>query len=371
MGATSEKDAQFAKRLHSRFAGSTKDGYPNFVAPKFGTDRDFTIVHFAGEVKYTVDGFVDKNMETLSNELKSLLGEKSTLPLSKKVYASNGSLDDSMSSSQRSSIRGVSVGSQFRSSLQSLVADLEQTQPHYIRCVKPNDNKAPNSFHPGGVLKQLRYSGMMEAIRIRQEGYALREEHESFFDRFSVLLNPGELKKDGDAAILQLVKVLSNRLGVSDADWQCGHSKIFLRRELSEKLERLAKVRVHCAARTLTRFGAKMARKSAGIFLVVWARFRLRMLEKNREHRAAAKVSALARGYKQRRQFAIALRAVVRIQAQQRRLLALHRFRKVKDPFYDIDFRGCKKILAAEQARLDKAINCKDFERASEIEAKV
>jgi len=375
MGATSEKDAQFAKRLHSRFgtvAGSTKEGHPNFVAPKFGTDRDFTIVHYAGEVRYTVDGFVEKNMETLSNELKSL-GERSSLSLSKTVYSSSSSssIDDSMSSSARSSIRGVSVGSQFRTSLQSLVADLEQTQPHYIRCVKPNNNKAPNSFHSGGVLKQLCYSGMMEAIRIRQEGYSLREAHESFFDQFSVLLSPGDLKDGGEAGILQLVKVLSERLGVSDADWQVGHSKIFLRRELSEKLERLAKLRVHCAARTLTTFGAKIARKSAGLFIAVWARFRFHMLGKNREHKAAAKVSALARGYKQRRRYTIALRAVVRIQAQQRRLLALHRFRKALDPFYDVDFRGCKKLLVFEQARLDKAIKDKDFERASELEAKV
>jgi len=68
MGATSDKDAQFAKRLYSKFAapaGSTKEGHPNFVPSKFGSDRDFTIVHYAGEVKYTVDGFVEKNMETL------------------------------------------------------------------------------------------------------------------------------------------------------------------------------------------------------------------------------------------------------------------------------------------------------------------
>jgi len=191
------------------------------------------------------------------------------LPLSKKVYFCSGGAEESLSSSQRSSIRGVSVGSQFRTSLQSLVADLEETQPHYIRCVKPNDSKAPNSLHSGGVLKQLRYSGMMEAIRIRQEGYALREPHESFFDRFSVLLTPADMKGDDEAGIVKLVKVLSERLGVSDADWQVGHSKIFLRRELSEKLERLAKLRVQCAARTLTRFGAKMARRGAGLFMML------------------------------------------------------------------------------------------------------
>lgn len=371
MGVTTEKDTQFAKRLLSKFGtGSTVEVHPNFIASKFGSDRDFTIVHYVGEVKYTVDGFVEKNMETLSNELKCL-GEKSCLSLAKKVFSLGSSGDDQLNNSQRSSIRGVSVGSQFRTSLQSLVADLEQTQPHYIRCIKPNENKAPNSFVPGGVLKQLRYSGTMEAIRIRQEGYALREGHESFFERFNVLLNPGDLKEGAETSIVHLVKHLSERLGVSDADWQVGHSKIFLRRELSEKLERLVKLRVYCAARTLGKFGSKVARRGAGLFIVVWIRFRLHMLRQIRKRKAASKVCALARGYKQRQKYANTLSAVIRIQSTQRRLISLHRFRKTKDPYYDIDFRGCKQLLATEQERLDIAIEAKDFQGASDIEAKM
>ena len=111
-------------------------------------------------------------METLSNELRDL-GEESSRALLKEVYVAG---NEQSAASQRSSIRGVSVASQFRSSLQSLGADLERTQPHYIRCIKPNSTKSPGSFAAGEILKQLRYSGMMEAIRIRQEGYALREE---------------------------------------------------------------------------------------------------------------------------------------------------------------------------------------------------
>ncbi len=67
----------------------------------------------------------------------------------------------------RSAIRGVSVASQFRSSLQLLVSDLEKTAPHFIRCIKPNSKKEANSLDSGEVLRQLRYAGMMETIRIR------------------------------------------------------------------------------------------------------------------------------------------------------------------------------------------------------------
>ena len=67
----------------------------------------------------------------------------------------------------------------------------------------------------------------MEAIRIRREGYALREDHLSFFNRFSVLLSTEEL--GGDGGIGQLVQVISKRLKVTDVDWLIGHSKIFIR----------------------------------------------------------------------------------------------------------------------------------------------
>lgn len=198
-------------------------------------------------------------METLSTELRSL-GYDSTIDLVQSVF-SCGAVGGGGPSPKRSSIRGVSVGSQFRSSLQILVSDLERTQPHYIRCIKPNLRKAPNAFSSGEVLKQLRYSGMMEAIRIRREGYALREDHESFYGRFSVLLSQEDL--EAGSGIEHLVKVLSKRLAVTDADWQIGHSKIFLRRELSDKLERLATLRVHMAVRTLGRFGRSVAQVSA------------------------------------------------------------------------------------------------------------
>jgi len=318
------------------------------------------------QVRYTAEGFVEKNMDTLSNELREL-GDDATVELSKKVYScgvNNGG------SSQRSSIRGVSVGSQFRTSLQSLVDDLERTQPHYIRCIKPNPTKAANSFLPGDILKQLRYSGMMEAIRIRREGYGMREEHESFFHRFSVLVNDSEMN-GGESGIAQLVKVLSERLHVSDADWQIGHSKIFLRRELAEKLERLAQLRVHMAARTLGRFGSYVAAKRASSFLVVWVRFRLHMLKKIRRNRAATKLAASLRRYRQLQTYKMVMRSVVRIQSEQRRKLAIDYARKLRDPYIDKSFQECQNLLKSERSRLEDAVTSKDYSLAGELETKM
>jgi myosin heavy subunit len=379
MGTIDKKDEKFMKQILDKFGtGGDMEGHPHFISSKFKHDRDFSIIHYAGEVKYTVDGFVEKNMDTMSNELREL-GEKSTNEIAKRVYsycsnADGGGLPIATSTSTRSSIRGVSVGAQFRTSLQSLVADLERTQPHYIRCIKPNLSKTAGSYLAGEVLKQLRYSGMMEAIRIRQEGYALREAHESFYERFSVLLNPEDMKVGEDASnpgIVQLVKILSKRLGVSDADWQLGHSKIFLRRELSDKLERLAKLRVHRAARTLAKFGSAVARQRSGSFIAVWIAFRLRVRNIDRLTRSASKIAALARGRKAKKGYFEALRAVVIIQAYGRRVVEQSRYRHRNDPYFHLTFSDCKKLLAEECEKQNKAIKDNNTQMTKDLEAKM
>ena len=307
-------------------------------------------------------------METLSNELKDL-GGSSSIPLTHSIFTS-GSNEAEVPSSvagRRSAIRGVSVGSQFRSSLQALVADLERTHPHYIRCIKPNLHKAKNSFDSGEVLRQLRYSGMMEAIRIRQEGYSLRELHSSFYKRFRVLLHPEDYK--GGTGIEQMVKVLSKRLTVTDADWQIGHSKIFLRRELADKLERLVSVRVRSASRSLTRFGRSVAHQRASRLLVGWVRFRLVMIHKHRRVRASTKIGATFRSYTKRRDLRALVKAVTRLQSHQRRVVATRRVLKIRDPFGDMSFREVRALLKEEQTKLEAAVDSKDFQQAAKLEA--
>jgi myosin heavy subunit len=303
-------------------------------------------------------------METISNELRDL-GESSTVEISKAVYSCVSNVQDN----RRSAIRGVSVGSQFKSSLQSLVNDLEETQPHYIRCIKPNLRKMSNTFSAGEVLKQLRYSGMMEAIRIRQMGYALREDHLSFYNRFSVLLSAEEL--GGDGGIEKLVQVISKRLKVTDADWQIGHSKIFIRRELSEKLERLAKLRVYAAARTLGRFGRGVAWRRLATSLVFWMRFRLKVLKKYRRGRASAKIAAAYRMHKQIQLYKSTIMAVVKIQSTQRQLSALQRARKLRDQFYGMTFKDLKQLFRSETSRMEEAVAAKDFRTAADLEARL
>lgn len=317
---------------------------------------------------------MEKNVESLSSELKTL-GVKSTTSLIKEIFehsskqdAGQSSLDNSTSSFSRgrSSIRGVSVASQFKTSLQDLVHDLEQTQPHYIRCIKPNLKKAPNNFNAGEVLRQLRYAGMMEAIRIRREGYAHREAHESFYNRFSILLDSKDLE-EGEG-IAHLVTVLSKRLKVTDADWQIGHSKIFLRRELASKLEKLVSIRVHCAARIVGRFGRFVAQRRASNLLTAWALLRMHLIKEKRRNLAASKIQATYHMKKQQNVFKTFISAVIKVQSQARRLKAVKRVQKIRDPYGDLSFQELEKIHDGECGKLEKAIAAKQYDLAADIE---
>jgi myosin heavy subunit len=208
---------------------------------------------------------------------------------------------------------------------------------------------------------------MMEAIRIRREGYALREDHQSFFNRFSVLLGSDDVK--GTVGIEQLVTVLSARLNVTDADWQIGHTKIFLRRELSDKLERLARLRVHRAARTVGRFGRNIARRQSGAFIVIWMRFRLVMIKFRRTQRAASKIASTYKMHVQYKIYMNAIKAVIKIQSQFRKCSAVRRARKLRDPYCDLTYRDIKKLLNTKKLQMEEAIKAKDFQRAATVES--
>ena len=396
MGTAAERDVNFLAQLHQKFGGvtgpSTMDGmstskkkkkknskspvkelqcHQNFITPKFGKDRDFIVIHYAGEVRYNVTGFVEKNVESLSNELKDL-GFTSSNVFAQAVFGATGSsspapaADLGTTPGRRSAIRGVSVASQFRTSLQMLVTDLNCTNPHYVRCIKPNSSKAYSVFESGEVLRQLRYSGMMETIRIRREGYSNREDHGSFYRRFHTLLSTKEATSG--KGIKHLVNVLSERLSLSETEWQIGHSKIFLRSELANKLEVLVKLRRLAAARAMGKFGRKIARSRAGRLLTAWMRFRLTMLRKHRRAVATNKISSTYRMHKIRRSYKATLQSAVRIQCLFRLALARERVRELRDPYSDMSFKELDILHTEEVSRLENAVNAKDFKAAADIE---
>eukprot|EP00986_Skeletonema_menzelii_P009079 scaffold4054_cov142-Skeletonema_menzelii.AAC.2 len=163
----------------------------NGSTTRFGADRKqqshgkFTIRHYAGIVEYSTDGFMEKNKDEIPMEASELLSQSTCAlvrDVAQVISAKTGSQKES-----KSSISRVSVGKQFSGQLQKLRRRIDETHPHYVRCIKPNEQLQPNHFDSNIVVDQLRCGGILEAIRVSRAGFPQRYTFEHFVARFSVL----------------------------------------------------------------------------------------------------------------------------------------------------------------------------------------
>lgn len=168
--------------------------HPRFEASRIQRARgSFTIVHYAGHVEYSSDGFLEKNKDVLHQEAVDMLAYSTREDSFTRVLCEGigGSQDRSKSSprqrAQTSKHRGASVGLQFKEQLTTLLETLQRTNPHYVRCLKPNDLCKAGTFERERVLNQLRCNGVMEAVRVARAGYSIRLPLDIFVARYFTL----------------------------------------------------------------------------------------------------------------------------------------------------------------------------------------
>ncbi|XP_068461753.1 myosin-8-like [Phaseolus vulgaris] len=200
----------FAEKLYQTFRDNKR-----FSKPKLSR-TDFTINHYAGDVTYQTDFFLDKNKDYVVPEHAALLSA------SKCPFVSG--LFPPLPEETTKSTKFSSIATQFKLQLQSLLETLNATEPHYIRCVKPNNLLKPGIFENSNVLQQLRCGGVMEAIRISCAGYPTRKNFDEFVQRFTIL-EPLVLKACPDE--MTACKRLLDRASLKD--YQIGKTKVFLR----------------------------------------------------------------------------------------------------------------------------------------------
>ncbi|XP_062547434.1 myosin-VIIa-like isoform X2 [Armigeres subalbatus] len=198
-----------------------------YLKPKYDNVPSFGVQHFAGTVFYSVIGFLEKNRDTFSPDLKELI-TKSSNEFLLNLFSSDDTLDTSK--------RSITLSLQFRNSLEALMRTLSACHPYFIRCIKPNELKKPKIIDNALCVRQLRYSGMMETAKIRKAGFAIRHSYSEFVERYRHLgknIGPAH-KVDCITASKQIcAQVLS---GIPD-DYQFGRSKIFLKESHDALLE--------------------------------------------------------------------------------------------------------------------------------------
>ncbi|XP_037530284.1 unconventional myosin-VIIa [Nematolebias whitei] len=223
-----------------------------YISPKNNHDTQFGIRHFAGVVYYDSKGFLEKNRDTLSPDLIQLV-ETSTNKLLKQTFQNDLASTSNMIKTinprmninmSKNTVRQGSDGKkrvptltgQFRQSLDSLMKTLTLCQPYFIRCIKPNDFKKPMLFDRELCMRQLRYSGMMETIKIRKAGYPVRYTFSEFLDRYRVLLKTSVCDPKTESKERCCESICERLLSTKD-DWKTGKTKIFLKDLHDTKLE--------------------------------------------------------------------------------------------------------------------------------------
>ncbi|XP_027362425.1 myosin-10-like [Abrus precatorius] len=201
----------FAEKLYQTFKDNKR-----FSKPKLSR-TDFTINHYAGDVTYQTDLFLDKNKDYVVPEHAALLSA------SKCPFVSG--LFPPLPEETTKSTKFSSIATQFKLQLQTLLETLNATEPHYIRCVKPNNLLKPGIFENNNVLQQLRCGGVMEAIRISCAGYPTRKNFDEFVQRFSIL-EPKVLEECPEE--MNACKRILDKSNLKK-DYQIGKTKVFLR----------------------------------------------------------------------------------------------------------------------------------------------
>uniref|UniRef100_A0A3B0MIE6 Myosin-A n=1 Tax=Theileria annulata TaxID=5874 RepID=A0A3B0MIE6_THEAN len=207
---------------------------PKYV--KSRQDKYFLIVHTIGPIQYCSDGFVTKNKDLLTGELVKLVNSSNN-PLVSELFMGDEVVSGKLA-------KGMLIGSQFMNQLDSLMTLINSTDPHFIRCISPNDKMMPMTWNSVRVILQLHALSVIEALQLRKLGFSYRRTFAQFNDQYAYL-NLAVVKdsrlSDKDKAIK-----LVTESGLGTSDYAVGKTRMFLTRKAANHLtsivrERLAK----------------------------------------------------------------------------------------------------------------------------------
>ena len=216
-------DMSWLQKMNSAHAN-----HPNYVADR-GSKTNFNVKHYAGLVNYDANGFLEKNRDQLTDDAYALLQQSSNSFLASLFPAIT------VSSQQKK----ATLSMKFIQQLRDLMAALNATTPHYIRCIKPNPNKRSDELQGQMVREQLTYSGVFEAITIRKSGYPFRLTHTDFFKRYKCIFpTTHPWSNDVKANIPTLLQQMKQQYNTADLGAvQIGRTRVLYRAQQHREME--------------------------------------------------------------------------------------------------------------------------------------
>ncbi|CAN0359677.1 unnamed protein product [Ectocarpus sp. 6 AP-2014] len=236
-------DAKFLSKVQ-QMHGSHK----HYIMPKRNNCPDpdtrncFGVVHFAGDVFYNVRDFVEKNKDALHSDVVEALMTSTNVvvaelfdPVAGKRAVKRDGSPARRGSPTPSSRKGAmatrfTIAKQFKGQLDALMSTLNATDPHFIRCMKPNSEKAGDLFVTPMMLEQLRYSGLLEVCTIRKMGFPIRRVFDEFMQRYGCI-SPSATNIDS------LLSDLVQKRILDEMKFAKGHSKVLMKNEQASALD--------------------------------------------------------------------------------------------------------------------------------------
>ncbi|XP_064607942.1 unconventional myosin-IXAa-like isoform X2 [Liolophura sinensis] len=223
-----------------------------------------------------------------------------------------------------------SVSTQFQWSLTRLLGTLNQANPFFIRCIKSNAEKAPCKLDDAIVLRQLRYTGMLATVKIRQSGYNYRLSFDEFSQMYKILLPNGESSSQED------IKAFLEKRDLNKDNYQVGITKVFLREAdkilLDEALHNAIMERVVRIQRWMKTLLQQQRFQAIRVTVLETQRLARGYLARRRVEAlksAIIDIQCWVRGYLQRKKYAAIFESVVFIQRMVRGYIARKRYRSL------------------------------------------
>uniref|UniRef100_A0A8C7MRB4 Myosin Ic, paralog a n=1 Tax=Oncorhynchus kisutch TaxID=8019 RepID=A0A8C7MRB4_ONCKI len=209
-------DISFLEKLED-----TLGGHAHFVTHKLANGKtrkavgreEFRLIHYAGEVNYTVNG----ELANQSVNSRTVICQSDNQILSQCFHREEVTTQK----------RPETAATQFKNSLAKLIEILMSKEPSYVRCIKPNDAKQSGRFDEALVRHQVKYLGLMENLRVRRAGFAYRRRYEAFLQRYKSLC-PGTWP-NWQGRLADGVATLVQHLGYKAEEYKLGKTKIFIR----------------------------------------------------------------------------------------------------------------------------------------------
>uniref|UniRef100_A0A7N8WKF0 Myosin IXA n=1 Tax=Mastacembelus armatus TaxID=205130 RepID=A0A7N8WKF0_9TELE len=206
-----------------------------------------------------------------------------------------------------------SISAQFQASLNKLMETLGQSEPYFVKCIRSNAEKLPLRFNDNLVLRQLRYTGMLETVRIRQSGYNIKYSFKDFVHHFSVLLPAST------SATREGIEQCLNQLDLDSDGYQVGKTMVFLREAERQKLQALLHREVlRLIVMLQRRFRARLERKQFVRMREAAVCIQREKDDHNVQNEAVLCLQTHWRGYRERQRFRLWREAALVLQREWR-----------------------------------------------------